>query len=305
MQPEKNEFIQPMQPWTTLAKHAKHTNLPDLGIELFYYEAGVHQSQHLLMVHGLGDEADTWRHVLLPLAQKYHVFAIDLPGFGRSDKPEVDYTPQFMMRSLLGFLDQLEINRVILMGSSLGAILAQGIALAQPEPITGMILVGGALYQEASLNDWFLRMMQIPLLGEWLYTRLRKDPKAAFNSLNNVYHQLENLPEKDRKFLYTRVNQRVWSDGQRRCYFSTLRNLSPWIKHLHSDLTNQLKLVDMPTLILRGESDSLFLDSQADAIVNIQPNATKATIKGAGHLPHQEKPDLFIEIALQWLESNF
>jgi pimeloyl-ACP methyl ester carboxylesterase len=303
MTPEPAKFKQPMQPWPSLAEYGRQINLFDLN--LFYFEAGERNRSTLLMIHGLGDEADTWRHVFLPLAENYHTLALDLPGFGRSGKPEVDYTPQFMMETIIEFLDQLEITGSILMGSSLGGILAHGLALNNPTRVNGLILVGGALLQSKPMGDMSMWLMRLPLLGEWLYTRLRKDPDAAFNSLSNVYHALEGLPESDRKFLYTRVNQRVWSDGQRRGYFSTLRNLTPWVKQIQADLSERLMGLEMPTLILRGEFDGLFSETNAKGIAATQPYAEKATIEEAGHLPHQENPRDFLNAVKPWLEERY
>jgi pimeloyl-ACP methyl ester carboxylesterase len=303
MKPAKNKFLHPMQPWPTLAKFSKKIQLQNEGLSLNYYEASEKSQPHLLMVHGLGDEADTWRHVFHPLKIDFHTLALDLPGFGRSDKPDVVYSPQFLMDSIIGLMDGLNIHSTIIMGNSLGGILAHGLALAQPERISGLILVGGALLQTRQMQDLSIRLMKMPIIGEWLYTRLRKNPDAAYDSLNNVYHHLEKLPKADRDFLYTRVNHRVWSDGQRRAYFSTLRNLIPWMKSIQEDLPEQLRQLEIPTLILRGEYDGLFPETDANQLLKIQPNARKVVIRDAGHLPHQEAPEAFLNIVNKWLQD--
>jgi len=295
MPKNKSLYQQTMQPWPPIAKYAKYIQLQNIELDLFYYEAGSHHEQVLIMLHGLGDETDTWRHVFLPISEHYHTFAIDLPGFGRSDKPDVDYTPEFMINVVVELLAQLKINKAILLGSSLGGILAHGLAIFHPERVKGLILVGGALLQTEPIQDRGIRLMRVPLLGEWLYTRLRKDPDAAYASLSNVYHQLEKLPEKDRKFLYNRVNQRVWSDGQRRAYLSTLRNLSPWIKNFQAQMPDLLSNLKVPTLIIRGEYDQLFSDTSAKELVKIQPRAKSVVLPNVGHLPHQENPEVFLQ----------
>jgi len=301
----ESKYKQPMQPWHELKTFGKQTKIQDNTFELFFYEVGEDQSLSLIMIHGLGDEADTWRHVFKPLSRQYHVIALDLPGFGRSDKPDEKYTPQFMMGAILGLMNQLEIETGVLMGSSLGGILSHGLALSHPERISGLILVDGALLQPEPMGDWSLRLMQVPLLGEWLYTKLRKDPDAAFDSLRNVYHNLDAMPKADREFLYTRVNQRVWSNGQRRAYFSTLRNLTPRIRDLQSTIPDQLSLLNIPTLVLRGEYDGLFTDENAHGVMRVQPNAEMKTILEAGHFPHQEKPEAFLEAVQYWLDKTF
>jgi pimeloyl-ACP methyl ester carboxylesterase len=189
------------------------------------------------------------------------------------------------------------------MGSSLGAILSQEFALQYPEKVIGLILLDGALIQKEPMADWSLRLMQVPFLGEWLYTRLRKNPDAAFESLSNVYHDLGSLPEQDRDFLFRRVNKRVWSDGQRRAYFSTLRSLTKWVKASQDGLQERLRREDIPTLVVRGEFDPLFPVENADAVIEAQTNAEKVIIKNAGHLPHQEAPKVVVNTVKNWLQK--
>ncbi len=301
---EKNPYQKPMTPWPGLETLGRTVHLPELGLNIYFFESGNPENRVIVMVHGLGDEADTWRYQIEPLSDKFHVIALDLPGFGRSDHPRRPYKPEFMMGSILELMDVLGIDKVILMGSSLGGILSQGIAVNHPERLNGLIMVDGALLQPQKMGDLSLRLMQIPLLGEFLYTRLRRNSDAAFDTLNAVYHDLEGLTEEDRKFLYQRVNERVWSNGQRRAYFSTLRNLIPWVKKAQADLPEQLKTLSIPTLVIRGEFDQLFGAENAAAIRQAQPDVEVATIAGKGHLPQQENPEIFNLVVSEWLKRK-
>mgnify|MGYP001059990167 CR=1 FL=1 len=294
-----------MQPWDRLEPFCKSIKINDDSQEIFYFDAGKDNDPVIFMVHGLGDEADTWRHVILPLAENYHVIALDLPGFGRSDKPTRKYTPEFLTDSIMAVINKLGIKKVILMGSSLGGILSQKLAVDFPEKITGLILVDGALLQVKPLQDWSLRLMQIPLLGKWLYTRLRKDPDAAYDSLRNVYADLDSMPKADRDFLYTRVNKRVWDDQQRHAYISVLQNLAGWVSDKQDELADQLMALTTPTLVIRGENDPLYPKENAIKLIEIQPEASMETVEGVGHLPHQEAPESFLSLVTQWLEMHY
>lgn len=301
---EKNQYQQPMEPFPSLVPFCNKVKLSGSGLEIFYFESGARDNPTILLIHGLGDEADTWRHIIQPLAEKNHVIALDLPGFGRSDKPNSKYTPQFFLEALIELIDQLSIKKAILMGSSLGGILAHSLALTHSEYTQSLILVDGGLLQTEPMGDVSLRLMGLPLLGEWFYTRLRKDPDAAFDSLGNVYADLHGLPDADREFLYTRVNKRVWDNGQRRAYFSTLRSLTPWVSRQQSTLIDQLSQVEVPTLVIRGAHDPLFSEANALGIIEAQPYAELATIDGSGHLPHQEHPETFLKVVVPWLKVN-
>jgi len=301
---KSEKYQSPMEAWPEIETLGKEIFLEENQLNLFYFEAGIDNPNHILMIHGLGDEADTWRHVIKPLAEEFHVLTIDLPGFGRSAKPDRDYSPQFFIDSLHEFLMNLDVKKAFLMGSSLGAILAQGYALEHADKITGLILVGGSLLQEEPGVDLSLKLMQIPLIGEWLYTRLRKNPDGAFNSMRNVYHDLDAMPQDDKDFLYQRVNQRVWSDGQRQAYLSTLRTMAKWVKKSQEGLAEKLSLHNFPTLVIRGEFDPLFSENNADSLIYAQTNAAKGMVHKSGHLPHQETPSAFLDAVSVWLKNH-
>jgi pimeloyl-ACP methyl ester carboxylesterase len=298
-------YQQPMDPWIELQGYENSITIFDGDLTLFYYELGAANPHTMLLIHGLGDEADTWRHILKPLGEQYHIIALDLPGFGRSGLPENKITPPLLLNCLLEILKAKKIETTILVGSSLGGILAHAFGLKYTKKVEGMVLIGGTLFQIDTMGDFSLRLMQIPLLGEWLYKRLRKDPQAAYDSLRNVYLDLNEMPQADREFLFTRVNNRVWSDKQCQAYFSTLRNLSPWIKSQQEECLDQLENLTIPTLVLRGEHDSLFSKKNAIGVKKVQPNTTFAEIADSGHLPHQEAPEEFLSLLGQWLKRNF
>lgn len=300
----ENKYQNPMNPWPSLEKYSKEYTLKNKGLTIFYFEAGQNNTDAVVLLHGLGDEADTWRHLIEPMAKEFHVFAVDLPGFGRSDKPDVDYSPQFFLFIIKEFLEAVSMRKVILVGSSLGAILSQGFALQYPEKVSGLILFGGVLIQNKVALDLSMKLMQIPILGEWLYTRLRKDPEAAFDSLRNVYHDLDSMPKEDREFLFQRVNERVWSNGQKRAYFSTLRNLTDWVRQSQKGLAERLERINVPTLVIRGEHDQLFSTENAEGVVKAQSNTVLVQIQGAGHLPQQEAPSLVVHELLTWIRER-
>ena len=297
----EHDYQQPMHPWPGLEPYQQTIQLSDQGLEVFAYEIGQDKPFSLVMIHGLGDEADTWRHIIKPLSEDYHILAVDLPGFGRTNLPDEKLTPVFLLNILKSLLDKLGLEIVVLIGNSLGGILAHAYSLRHPDQVIGLVLEGGALLQLDPMGDLNLRLMQIPFLGEWLYTRLRKDPQAAYDSLRNVYHHLDDMPKADREFLFRRVNQRVWSDKQRKAYFSTLRNLGPWVRDHQTNLPEQLRDFGTPTLVIRGAFDQLFSEENARGVARVQPNTTYCPICDAGHLPHQEKPAEFLKALQEWL----
>lgn len=301
MSKKQNNYLSPMESWPTLKSYRQNIILPNTKLNLFYYEAGHKDLPTMILIHGLGDEADTWRHVINLLSINNHIVAVDLPGFGRSGKPNIAYSPPFFVEIIGQLMDILSLNTAILIGSSLGGIIAHEMAIKHPNRVTSLILVGGALLQKKRVGDLGLFLMQIPCFGEWFYTRLRKNPQAAYDSLRSVYYKLDQIPIEDQEFLFERVNKRVWSDGQRRAYFSTLRETAKWIKKQQKCLDKLLPRIQIPTLVIRGEFDQIFSEENTLELMSIQSNVDYFRIEDAGHLPHQEKPEIFIAKLTTWL----
>jgi pimeloyl-ACP methyl ester carboxylesterase len=273
-----------------------HAACLDDGLRLHYYEAGAPDAPPLILIHGLGDDADTWRHVLLPLARRHRVIALDLPGFGRSDHPRRAYTLAFYARTVASLLAKLGIAQAALAGSSLGAAIAQRVALARPELAERLILIDGALPVEARLPTsplwWFLT----PGVGEVVYSSLRRSQDQAYATLRPYYADLDALPPEDRAFLRERVWARVWNSGQRRAFLSTLRWLAIEGAFRAPALRARLAQLTAPMLLIWGDHDQIVPRAAGVQMAALLPNARLHVIAGCGHLPQQERPDELVEI---------
>ena len=286
-----------MQPFPGLERWARRVQLPSSGIAIHYFDTGEQgptTAAPVLLLHGLGDEADTWRNVLPGIAAR-RAIAPDLPGFGRSDQGKHPYTIPFFAETLLELVDYLALPEVVLVGHSTGAIIAQEFALRYPRRVQRLVLIGGSLVAGEGKPDPSLLMFLIPGLGEWAYNRLRKDPEAAYRSLEPYYHRLQELPQADRDFLYQRVNERVWSDGQRRGFLSTLRGMVRWLPAQQKSLQDRLRNSRIPTTIIWGENDRIMPVQTANTLVGLLPDARQVVVPNAGHNVHQEKPEVVVE----------
>lgn len=148
------------------------------GLRLHYVAAGGSATGlktsglPVVLVHGLGGSTMLWQPNITALATSHRVVALDLPGHGRSDKPPGDYSVDFFTAALAGFLDALGLERVALVGHSLGGHLCLRLALEQPERVARLALVNaGGLGPE--INAAFLRPMLAGLSREATETMLR------------------------------------------------------------------------------------------------------------------------------------
>jgi pimeloyl-ACP methyl ester carboxylesterase len=284
-----------MQPFPGLERWSREMQLPMSGIHLHIYDTSNDAKTPVFLVHGLGDEADTWRHVLPLLQNDYRVIAPDLPGFGRSEKVKRKYTVPFFVDVMLELIDTFSLSRFILAGHSMGAIIAQEMALEHPERVERLILISGSLVSKENPLNLGLLLFLLPGVGEWMYNRLRKDSQAAYQTLEPYYNKLKDLPQADRDFLYQRVNERVWSDGQRRAFLSTLHNLASWISSKQKGLPARLSSWRIPTTVIWGENDRINVVANAHALEKILPSARLVIVPGAGHNVQQEKAEVVAE----------
>jgi pimeloyl-ACP methyl ester carboxylesterase len=287
------QFRGPMQPWPGLAQFGRTVRLPD-GLNLFVFEAGRRSAPALVLIHGLGDEADTWRHVFTPLAERYRVLALDLPGFGRSDKPRRTYSLPFLRDTVVALMDAAGVGAAALMGHSLGAIIAQSVALEHPQRVTALTLLDGSLTMRAARLNQALLLMSLPVVGAQLYNGLRRDPRAAYESLRPFYARLDDLPQADRDFLFQRVNERVWSDGQRDAFLSILRYLVWTAPRRQRQAEARLARLAVPTRAVWGELDAINSVDSGRALIQVQATASLTVLPGCGHAPHQEAPQALL-----------
>jgi len=287
----------PMQFAPTLAHAARRLRLPS-GLTLAYLDAGAADASAVLLVHGMQDEADTWRHVVQPLAQTHRVVAVDLPGFGRSDKPHRRYDVPFFAATLLALLDALHIERAHLVGNSLGAMICDWIAMRRPERVTRLTLVDGTavITQPPPTPRPTLAHLLFPDRADRRYFEaLRHAPEDAYATLTPYYANLAALPEEDRRFLFQRVNERVWDEAQRVAALSTRSALLPFLMWNRSRLRADAAAMRVPTMVIWGTQDRILPAENGRARAALQPGARYLQIGGCGHLPQQERPTELVQ----------
>lgn len=279
-----------------LAPWATTVTLPGLGDRIFCYDAGPRTASGMLLVHGLGDEADTWRRVIAPLAEGNRVVAPDLPGFGRSPLPAHGrLSPRYLTSILRGLAEHLGLRRLTVVGSSLGAALAQIVALADPKLVSRLVLVDGGLLAMNRLSVGMILML-VPGLAEKRYRRLARDPDAAYASLIPYYASLGNLPQEEREFLRERVGERVTSLTQMRAYFSSFRNFAGWVLARGRRSARRASGLAIPTTYVWGGQDHIIPVEAGRAAHAAHPGSYLSIIAPAGHLPHQETPQEFLRV---------
>ena len=248
------------------------------GQNIHYYEAG--HGSNLIFIHGLGGEASNWAANIGPLSQKYHVYALDQIGFGKSDKPFIEYSIETFVDFLQEFMRVLEIPTATLVGNSLGGWIAADFAARYPGKVDRLVLVGAAgLAPQAN-------------------EQLRVDLNPA--SLDGMRHVLE----------YIVYNQQFVTDQvARQAYERRLRSGDGYtIQRILAGLltTNQwedprLASIQAPTLVVWGRDDKLVPLSLGERYQKGIAGAKLTVLEQCGHIPQIEKPAEFNNDLLDFL----
>ncbi len=292
-----NPFPGPMQPAPQLAPFERAMHLKRSRARVSYFDAGPREAPAVVLIHGLQDEADSWRHVFAPLSEKHRVVALDLPGFGRSDKTQRRYTVQFFADAVLELMDALGIHYATLIGNSLGGIIAETIALQHAARCQRLVLVDGtiAIVKRPATNRGLLtQLLFLSRMDKRNFELLRPNHQLAYDTLLPYYASLPAMPQADRDFLFQRVNERVWDEPQRLASLSVQQHLPRFIIGEGRRLVKRIPTMPVPAQIVWGECDNILSIENGEARAAMQAGAKISVIAGAGHLPHQEQPRAFL-----------
>jgi 4,5:9,10-diseco-3-hydroxy-5,9,17-trioxoandrosta-1(10),2-diene-4-oate hydrolase len=268
------------------------------GIRTRYRHAGEAGSP-VVLIHGLGASAEIWSANIGALAMRHRVYVPDLPGFGRTEKPEwMDYSPGAYCRFLLDFMTALGIGRASLVGHSLGGGVALRAILDDPGRVDRLILLSSAgLGPDVSLPlriaslPFFDRIFfkpPLPVFTRFLH-RLVFDPAAITADFARLYYEMFFQPASVRAF--TGILRTI----------ATLRGARPGILE---PIRAGLGTITAPTLILWGRQDRILPVSQALDAAGRIPGARLHVFERCGHMPNVEYPEEFNRLVLEFLQED-
>jgi pimeloyl-ACP methyl ester carboxylesterase len=239
----------------------------------------------LLLIHGFGESLYTWRHLVPGLAQRHHVIAIDLKGFGASPKPDDDtYHVYEQARLVLQFIAHHDLRRLTVIGNSLGGgvALIAALYLNQHDPgrLQRLVLIGSIAYPQPL--PWFVRLPAMPIIGPLSLTLL-PDRLLIRSVLAFAYFDDDAVPD-DAVDVYAR---NLESPASRRALVATARQVVP------ADidrLSKRYPRIGQPTLIIWGRQDRivpLWVGQRLDASL---PDSRLVVLEDTGHVPQEERP---------------
>jgi pimeloyl-ACP methyl ester carboxylesterase len=256
----------------------------------------------VLFIHGLGSSGYIeWRFTLPVLARTHRVFAPDLPGFGRSQKPRARYGIAYFARVLDRYLEGRRLTSAHVVGTSLGGRIALEMALRYPERVRKLVLVNSLGLGRPQVQIYYPLMM-LPRVGETVMGiakgALRWAPPTVIRRVAARYTGASaSLGQTMDDGYLDNLREMYAEKGYPEAYLATVRSLvTPGALFGAHDMTAELKRVTASTLFIWGADDPLFPLEHATRAHRLLPGSRLAVIEGAGHTPQAERPEEFNRI---------
>ena len=257
-----------------------------IGDSILYYET-FGEGHPLVLIRGLGSNADHWYQQAPVLSREYKVILFDNRGVARSSEPGGEFSVFMMAQDTLGLLDSLGIKKAHVFGLSMGGMIAQEMAINYPDRVSSLILActhcGGQHQIRASAEVGALFMDMIYVASD------ESKVKAAVCLFDK--ETLEKRPEVARRYSEISLNHPV----------CTRVLAQQWEAVLKHDTFDRLPRIEAPTLVLTGDADLLIPPGNSEILATRIPSAELKIISGGGHQVLVEQPEACNAAVLEFL----
>ncbi|MGH7391328.1 MAG: alpha/beta fold hydrolase [Candidatus Rokuibacteriota bacterium] len=254
------------------------------GLALHYITEG--RGPDVVLVHGLGGFAASWRPTMDALASRATVHALDLPGFGRSAKPRSRYDLGFFAGALDGFLDAIGVGHASLVGHSLGGAVVLTQALLRPTRVDRVALLGALLPGFAYRLSPLFRLLSVRGLGEALAAC--GGPPALYRSaLARCFHR----PDPDTVAFLVDCDYATRTAWEARlAWLGTLRGVRDDFERRGADYRRAVGTLALPVLAIHGLQDPVVPAAHCREVAAVLSRAEVRWIDACGHFPQLEHP---------------
>jgi 2-hydroxy-6-oxonona-2,4-dienedioate hydrolase len=274
-------------------------SLQTLQVETYrlcYVVKGV--GEPVVLIHGYGAGMWVWEKQMEALAKYYQVFAVDLLGHGFSDRPKIEYTPETYVRSVKCFMEEVGIEKAVLIGNSMGGGIAWGMAVSFPERVKKLILIDATPPDvlDQVQNDSFRMLVETKDLPLFPYLLIASRNRGSIKGVLEECVSDRSLITReitDRAFQLLRVRGTTW------VLASTFRHATEAMRFEES-----LSLIPHPTLVIWGEQDLIFPVRVGERLHRIIPRSILRTIPQSGHIPMWETPEAVNPLLLSFLREE-
>ena len=261
------------------------------GKKVHYVEAG--NGPPIILIHGFLYHTVMWKKNIDALAEKFKVYAIDLWGWGYSERlKQKEYSFERYGKQIVGFMDALNIKKATLAGQSMGGGISVYVAAHYPERVDRLILVDPAVipYPMTTIG----KIYQFPFIGEFM----NAIPGEALmkNNIRTIWFYDKNKVTEE---YCKEVLQPLCIKGSYAGTMFILRNVlkEPYVEKE----ANLLAKMSIPTLIIHGREDKAIPLNRSKRLNDLWKGSKLVIFDKAGHSPHEEYPEKFNKLALDFL----
>lgn len=247
----------------------------------------------VILLHGLGASSYSWRHLVPELSKKNKVYACDIPGFGRSDKPaDFDYSFVGFVNWLIAFMDHFKIPKASLVGNSMGGVISLRTVLEFPERVERIALLGTPVYPHN--HPALLWPLRWPIIGNLLEASM--GPWCVKLVAPTAFYNKECVtPE-----LLAEYGLSLGTREGCRAVASFMRKIIPPDAPRWISMYPQMK---HPALVVHGEHDCIVDRPSVDRFLGAVPNGKLLSIPACGHAAQEEKPEVVVPALLEFLSA--
>jgi pimeloyl-ACP methyl ester carboxylesterase len=262
------------------------------GFRLHYRIHGSGEPPFMLLLHGSFLSMRSWRNVVGPLSEIATVIALDRPAFGRTSRPVptrlngVSYAPEAQSDLAAAFLEQLGIEKAVIVGNSTGGTLATLMALRHSERVSGLVLVDAMIYSAYAASGIPSAMKPFLKAASPLFSGLMKLLIRKFfdRLLVSFWHNPSRLPAETLSAYRADMMTGNWGRGFWEVFLET--------HHLHLD--EKVGSITFPVLVITGGFDRTVKVEESLRLAREVPGADLEVIGDSAHLPHEEQPEAFV-----------
>ena len=265
----------------------------------------------VLFIHGLGSSGYMeWRYNLEFAAVRHRVYAPDLPGFGRTEKPRARYGVPYFTRFIDRYMEDRGLRSAAVVGTSLGGRIALELALEHPSRVRKLVLVNALGLGRPNLQLSY-GLVTLPRVGEAIMKfagdALRWAPQPMIRRVAARYTgarkgRLDQTMDDD---YFANLRELYAADGYGNAYLATVRSLVT-LKALMAadhDQSKRLGEIKVPVQLIWGANDPLFPVAHASRAHALIAHSRLAVLEGAGHTPQAERPEEFNRVLENFLSS--
>lgn len=254
------------------------------GVKLRYRDSGT-VGPAIFFTHGIGSSLETWQQLEQALSQQFRVITWDLPGHGLSDLGKQPYSSEDFAHLAWTLLDSLEVDRVVLVGNSLGAAISIRMQALQTRRVMHTILLNAAtIGLEAPL---VFRLMILPGLGELL---TKPSEMNVSNQIKAIFHDQGCVTDDIRSL----VKRNVYKEGGAFAFRNTLKGFTTFFGQRKEEVNRSLRELSQvicPVYFVHGRHDSVIpLEHTLQAHAKT-PGSSLMVLENCGHTPQIECPD--------------